>query len=59
VASIANKLAGGLARIDGGSKQPKHQIVTEKIRGLGMTFGGEELLRETVGQLVETARQNP
>ena len=59
VASIANELAGGRARISGGPKQPKHQIVTAKIRGLGMTFGGEELLREIVGRLVEAARRQP
>lgn len=57
VASIANELSGGRATINGGPKQPKHQIVTEKIRGLGMTFGGEELLRETIGQLIEAARR--
>ncbi len=33
----------------------KHQIVTDKIRALGMQFGGNELLRQTVAELVEGA----
>jgi hypothetical protein len=36
----------------GGSKRPKHEIVTEKIRRLGMEFGGQSLLRATIGHLL-------
>ena len=35
---------------------PKHQIDTAKIRRLGMTFGGEALLRHTVLELIDTHR---
>lgn len=52
VATLAKELCGSQSHISGGPKQPKHQIVTDKIRALGMQFGGEELLRETVSQLV-------
>ena len=53
VAMLAKELSGSTSQIVGESKQPKHQIVTDKIRALGMEFGGDELLRETVAQLVE------
>lgn len=53
VAVIANELASGNAEIGGGPSQPKHQIVTDKIKALGMKFGGEELLRQTIGELIE------
>jgi hypothetical protein len=32
------------------------QIVTDKIRALGMTFGGEALLRQTIAELVQAHR---
>ncbi|MBD3673290.1 MAG: NAD(P)-dependent oxidoreductase [Planctomycetaceae bacterium] len=57
VARLAKDISGSESQIIGASKQPKHQIVTDKIEKLGMQFGGEELLRETVSQLV-TAVQN-
>jgi len=53
VAMLAKEVSGSTSQIVGESKQPKHQIVTDKIRALGMEFGGDELLRETVAQLVE------
>ncbi|MEX0939161.1 MAG: NAD(P)-dependent oxidoreductase [Pirellulales bacterium] len=56
VATIAKRLAGSSSTISGQPSTPKHQIVTEKIRGLGMSFGGDALLSETIGQLVEHAR---
>ena len=52
VARIAKELTGSSSSIADLNRGPKHQIVTEKIRRLGMTFGGEGLLRETVGELV-------
>ncbi len=57
VATLAKELSGSAARIEGAPTWPKHQIETGKIRSLGMEFGGEPLLRETVAQLVEAARR--
>ena len=56
VASIAKELTGSKSTIANLNKGPKHQIVTEKIRRLGMTFGGEALLRQTVQELVQSIR---
>jgi hypothetical protein len=39
------------------NRGPKNQIVTTKLRALGMTFGGEALLRRTVADLVEAHRR--
>ncbi len=57
VASIAKRIAGSSSQISGETKTPKHQIVTAKIRRLGMEFGGEKLLEATIRQLVATAEQ--
>jgi nucleoside-diphosphate-sugar epimerase len=54
VARIAKELAGSDSVIAETNKGPKHQIDTRKIRALGMTFGGEPLLRETVRQMLES-----
>ena len=56
VATLAKELSGSASQIVGQPMQPKHQIVTDKIRALGMQFGGDELLRQTVAKLVEGAR---
>jgi nucleoside-diphosphate-sugar epimerase len=53
VARIAKELTGSSSEISALNRGPKHQIDTRKIRGLGMTFGGEPLLRRTVRELVE------
>lgn len=55
VARIARDLCGSDAEIIDRNRGPKHQIETGKIRALGMTFGGEALLRETIARLVEAA----
>lgn len=52
VAEIAKELSGSSSSIVGEPKSPKHQIVTDKIRKLGMDFGGDQLLRSTVKQLL-------
>ncbi len=52
VARIVKELAGSKACIPDQLRAPKHQIDTGKIRGLGMTFGGEDLLRRTVAELI-------
>jgi nucleoside-diphosphate-sugar epimerase len=53
VAGIAKELTGSHSAITDLNRGPKHQIDTSKLRTLGMTFGGEELLRRTVAELVE------
>lgn len=55
VATLAKEISGSSAEISGEAKVPKHQIQTEKLRALGMEFGGESLLRETVAELVRSA----
>lgn len=52
VASIAKTLTGASGAIHGFSPVPRTQIVTDKIRSLGMIFGGRPLLEETVKELV-------
>jgi nucleoside-diphosphate-sugar epimerase len=52
VAHLARDLSGSSSEIAGAAKTPKHQIVTDKIRALGMQFGGEPLLRDTIAQLL-------
>ena len=57
VAQIAKELTGSASVIERINKGPKHQIESGKIRALGMTFGGTELLRRTVGELVAAHRK--
>jgi nucleoside-diphosphate-sugar epimerase len=52
VASIAQRLSGGRSEILGQPTAPKHQIETGKLRALGMQFGGEPLLEQTVSELL-------
>lgn len=56
VATLARRISGSRSEIRGGPTQPRHQIVTEKLKSLGMQFGGEPLLERTVEELVEAAR---
>jgi nucleoside-diphosphate-sugar epimerase len=53
VARITKELSGSLSEIAKLNRGPKNQIATGKIRSLGMTFGGEGLLRRTVQELIE------
>lgn len=53
VATIAKEICGSASQIIGEPKQPKHQIVTDKIEALGMRFGGVDLLRSTIVDMVE------
>ena len=55
VAQMAKELTGSPSTIAKLNKGPKHQIETGKLRALGMAFGGERLLRETVEALVAVA----
>jgi nucleoside-diphosphate-sugar epimerase len=56
VAGIAKELTGSSSPVANLNRGPKHQIVTEKLRSLGMTFGGEALLGQTVAELVQAQR---
>ena len=53
VARIAKELTGSHSNIADLNRGPKNQIVTDKIRALGMTFGGQGLLRRTVAELIQ------
>lgn len=52
VARIAKRLTGSASTISDRNKGPKNQIVTDKIRRLGMFFGGRPLLEKTVEQML-------
>jgi nucleoside-diphosphate-sugar epimerase len=56
VAQIAKELTGSRSEIADLNRGPKNQIVTDKVRALGMVFGGEPLLRQTVSELVGAHR---
>jgi nucleoside-diphosphate-sugar epimerase len=53
VARIARDLTGSASTIADLNRGPKNQIVTDKIQALGLRFGGEPLLRQTVAELVK------
>jgi nucleoside-diphosphate-sugar epimerase len=53
VARITKELTRSFSSIADLNRGPKHQIVSDKLRALGMTFGGEGLLRQTVTELVQ------
>jgi len=53
VARIAKDQTGSSSAISNLNRGPKHQIDPGKIRALGMIFGGEALLRQTVRELIQ------
>jgi len=53
VARIAKELTHSKSDIAEINKGPKNQIVTDKLKALGMTFGGRELLKRTVKQMLD------
>ena len=55
VANIARRLSGSKSTINGTRTQPKNQIVTEKLRHLGMQFGSDGLLQRSVKELIDAA----
>ena len=55
VAQLAKKISGSPTVIRGRQTAAKNQIVTAKLRSLGMVFGGESLLEATVRELVAAA----
>jgi nucleoside-diphosphate-sugar epimerase len=56
VATMAKEISGSNATIHGWRTSPKNQIVTDKIRRLGMQFGGDALFRQTIEQIVAAVR---
>ena len=52
VAHLAKEITGSSSEIVGEQKRPKHEIDNSKIKGLGMSFGGESVLRETIEELL-------
>jgi len=57
VARLAKQLTGSTSEIHGSQTFPKHEIVTEKLRQLGMEFGARLLFEQTVEQLVAAAQR--
>jgi nucleoside-diphosphate-sugar epimerase len=57
VARNAKELSGSPSTVADLNRGPKNQIDTRKLRALGMTFGGEELLRRTVQELIDAHRR--
>ena len=56
VATIAKEISHSKSQINGKPAIPLHQIVTDKIRSLGMQFGSTPLLRQTITQLADYLR---
>jgi nucleoside-diphosphate-sugar epimerase len=52
VARLAMEYSGREVELRGAPTAPKHQIQTGKLRALGMEFGGEQLLRRTIREMV-------
>lgn len=59
VAHLARRLSGSRSEIQGQQTSPKNQIATGKIRDLGMRFGGESLLEQTVQSLLPSISHRP
>jgi nucleoside-diphosphate-sugar epimerase len=55
VAHLAKQFSGSASQIAGNQTAAKNQIVTEKIRRLGMQFGGKPQLEQTIRELVKAA----
>ena len=56
VATTAKEISGSDANIIGEQREPLNQIETDKIRGLGLQFGGWPLFEQHIGYLVEAVR---
>jgi nucleoside-diphosphate-sugar epimerase len=55
VAEIAKAMTGSDSTIARPNRGPKHQIVTDKLRSLGMNFGGETMLKQTIREIIDGA----
>ena len=58
VARIAKAHTGSLSTISKRNNGPKHQIDTNKLRALGVTFGGRPLLEKTIRELADAMSAN-
>jgi len=56
VAQLAREISGSSAEVTGDTPKPKHEIISDKLQDLGMMFGGEERLRQTIEKIVATVR---
>ena len=56
VANLARDLSKSNSEVVGSQTRPKHQIATDKLRALGMEFGGDELLRQTIQHLIHAVK---
>jgi nucleoside-diphosphate-sugar epimerase len=56
VARITKEITGSKSDIADLNRGPKNQIETGKIRSLGMTFGGDALLRRTMQELIDASK---
>jgi nucleoside-diphosphate-sugar epimerase len=52
VAQLAKELTNSSSTIANLNRGPKHQIDSKKLRSVGMVFGGQELLKRTVRELI-------
>lgn len=57
VADWAKEISGSNSHIEGEVKRPKNTIDTQKIRQLGMEFGGEPRLKEAIETLIAAVRK--
>ena len=55
VAQIAKELSSSPSQIALRNQGSKHQIVTEKLRALGVRFGGKAMLRQTIRAMLNSA----
>lgn len=53
VAILAKEMASSGSRIEGEATHPKNQISVEKLKGLGMEFGGRALLERAIREILE------
>ena len=53
VAHLAKEISGSESNIQGSQTRPQNEIETKKIRELGMTFGGDDLLKSTIENLMK------
>ena len=56
IAKMVAEIVGSTSEISGKPKQPRNTIETQKIQKLGMRFGGEPLLKETIRQIIESLK---
>jgi nucleoside-diphosphate-sugar epimerase len=58
VATIARDLSGSHCEVRGTQPTPRNQIITTRLRSLGMQFGGTPLLGKTIEDLIEASRRS-